>query len=59
MDPRIKFIAQVLIPTPQGPVAASMPAITRDEAIEGIKRMLPQMMRDFDYLSLEQLIVEV
>jgi hypothetical protein len=59
MDPRIKFIAQVLVPTPQGPVAAAVPATTREEAIEGIKQALPQMMRDFDYLSLEQFMVEV
>jgi len=54
LDPRIKFIGQFFMPGPQGPVGIGVVGETRDEVLEKLKIALPNVMRDFHYISIEQ-----
>jgi len=59
MDPRIKFIAQCLIPTPKGPMAVNVVGDTKENALKGMRQAIKQAMSDFRYLSIEQVTLEV
>lgn len=59
IDPRIKFLGQFLMPGPQGPVGIGVTGETREEVIEKLKIAMPNVMRDFRYLSIEQFELEV
>ena len=59
MDPRIKWIAQCLLPTPKGPMAVNVVGDTKENCLKGMKQAIKQALEDFRYLSIEQVTLEV
>ena len=59
LDPRIRFMGQFLMPGPQGHVGIGVVGATREEVVEKLKIALPNVMRDFRFLSIEQFELEL
>lgn len=65
IDPRIKFLATVMVPGPlgpQGPMGPASLAITgdsRENVLKGVRELMPKVMRDMRYASFEQFELEL